>query len=164
MPLHDLSTNSQAHSRPFVVLAAMQTLKQFENSIEINFLEPDPVVAHADFAERDLSVLRAIIEEPALHLYDRGGFRSGEFQTIANEILNQLAHLQRIGFQRRQRTDLDPSAHPLDLIFQIGQNILGRSGKIHHTKGCALVVTREKVSSASIRLRIRAAEASILVR
>ena len=48
VPLDDLAAYGQPHPRPLVVTAAMQTLEHPEDSIQIDLLEPDPVILDGD--------------------------------------------------------------------------------------------------------------------
>ena len=53
-----------------------------------------------------------------------------ELQRVADEILNQLPHLERVGVDRRQRADFDAGTGLLDAHFQIRENLVRHLGKI----------------------------------
>ncbi len=53
-----------------------------------------------------------------------------EFQSVGDQVLQQLPHLQGIGLNRGQMAHFDPSAGLLDLHFQVGEDLAGDLGQI----------------------------------
>ncbi len=51
MPICNPAANGQAHSSPFILVAAMQPLKYGENPIEVFFVKANPIVLNANFIE-----------------------------------------------------------------------------------------------------------------
>ena len=53
-----------------------------------------------------------------------------ELQGVADQVLQQLPHLQRIGLDRGQLAHLDPPAGLLDLHLQVGNHFAGHLRQI----------------------------------
>ena len=53
MPRHDLATDGQSHSRPFVFRSAVQSLEHLKNPFQIGFVKSDAVVGDGDLIAVD---------------------------------------------------------------------------------------------------------------
>ena len=73
-------------------------------------------------------------EDAGLDLHHRDGARRLEFQAVADQVEQQLAHLHRIGFDRRQVADFHLRAALLDAHFQVAQHFLGSRRQIYPNK------------------------------
>ena len=69
-------------------------------------------------------------DEPAMDFHHRRLVDAVELQRVADQVLQQLPHLQRIGLDGGQVADLDPAAGLLDLHFQVGDHLAGDLGQI----------------------------------
>jgi len=57
-----------------------------------------------------------------------------KLQRIADQVLQQLAHLQRVGLKRGEFSDLHLPAALLDTRFQIAHHLARHIGKIDQSK------------------------------
>src|SRR5262245_38166254 len=106
MPLDDLAADGQAYARALVLGPAVQALEDIEDPVAKLVVEPNPVVLYGDPTDRErigLSVRasRELGERTTPDL-DHGGPIGGvEFQGVADEVLQQLTDLGRVGLQGR---------------------------------------------------------------
>src|SRR5262249_7640533 len=101
VPLHNFPANRQAHACTFVFVPAMQPLKHFKNALAVCFLEPYAVIADRNLPERSCTL--------TVNLDNRRLLRPVELESIANQILKQLPHLQWIGIQCGKRANFNPA-------------------------------------------------------
>jgi hypothetical protein len=80
----------------------VQPLKDLEDAVEVDLLEADAVVPHADLTHRGVAVYLAV-EHPGLDADPRRFAGFVELQPVADEVLQQLPHLQRVGLHGRHR-------------------------------------------------------------
>lgn len=125
----DFAADSQAYARAFVDVPRMQSLEYVEDAFGILLFEPDSVIFDAEEAfllggdVGSPGALFSLLQEMSVHL-DRGRFIDPvELQGIADEILEELLHLQRVGHDRRQVAQLDASFHSFDLDLQVGHDV-----------------------------------------
>jgi hypothetical protein len=97
---HNLFAYGQSHAYAVVFVSAVETLKRLKNSLQIFLVEPDSVIGYTDLTHRfTVATFRFFPLEGqdfrrnsdvGLHL------SPGEFQCIADEILEKLQHLDGI--------------------------------------------------------------------
>src|SRR5947209_20159992 len=89
MALDDPAAQGKPDSRPRVRAASMKSLEHAEDSLAVARLEADPVVSHGDL-DRVSPSFRV-----DAHLW--GDVRTPELQGVGDQVLQELAHLQRVG-------------------------------------------------------------------
>ena len=89
MPFYDLSADSQSHTRPVVFTPAVETMKRLEDALEILFIKSDPIIL---YDQVDLTFRWIFC--PHLN-HGRDPFPV-VFQTISNQVLEQLVQLQGV--------------------------------------------------------------------
>jgi hypothetical protein len=120
MALNDLAADGQAYARALVLVAPAQALKGSQDTVEVLFVESDTVVFHEDSTRLgDWRVPTGAsfpnAKEFAMDLDDWRFVRPVELQGIVDQVLEQLPHLDGIGFNGRQHTHVQPRAYLLDL-------------------------------------------------
>ena len=136
MTIGDLAADRQAYAGPFVCAAPVQPLEKNEDAVEILFIETDAVVLDDDLAKRlGLAVAGGLCGRRFENLaadFDDGWFAFlVELEGVADEILKQLTHLQRIGVNGRQLAQFHLSASLLHPHFQVGQNLARDLLEVH---------------------------------
>src|SRR5205823_13460008 len=97
------ATDCQSDPRSLVTSASVQAFKHRENALGILLVEADAVVGDDD------ARARAVVQL-ARDLDARRHALAMELQRVAGEVLQELAHLQRIGVDRRELADGDLAA------------------------------------------------------
>ncbi len=144
MAIRNFPAHRQPDPRAFVFGAAVEPLKDDENLVGELLLEADAVVAHRDLADA-LARLRAgdrnlrELDDAPGNLYQRAFAGLVKFERVADEVLKELPHLQRIGVDRRQRAHFDLRALVFDRHFEIGQ---------HFRENPAQIARRERLRAA----------------
>src|SRR6266545_545408 len=98
----DLAANGQADAGPLVGAATVQPLEKNEDAVEIFLVETNAVILDHDLAKlfrRSLGggFSGGLRKNPAAD-FDDGRFAFlMKFERIADQVLEQLAHLQRVG-------------------------------------------------------------------
>src|SRR5260221_579844 len=115
--LGDFATDCQADARSVVFSAAVEPLEHREYAIGVLVIEADAVVGHSD---RHLAGRHA-----AGDLDDRRHVLAVELESVGGEVLQELAHLQRVGVDRRELADDDAAIHLMRAHLQIMRH-LGR--------------------------------------
>jgi hypothetical protein len=128
MVFHNLPRNRQPHTSPFVILTRVKTLKNLEDSVQILFVKTDAIIAYGQFNHR-LSDTRIefirLFEKPGFHLHDRLLVFLVKFQPVANQILQELPHVQRFSVDDREFANLHFAADLFDSGFKVGQDFVG---------------------------------------
>ena len=89
MALDDLAAQRQADTGPGIRARPMQPLEGAEDPRGVLLVEADPVVAHGQLARRDRHLARnAKLRDHVL---------AAKLQRVAQQVLQQLAHLHRVG-------------------------------------------------------------------
>src|SRR5262245_43326175 len=107
VPLDNLLTDRKADPVAVVLAAAVEPLENREQARDVLLFEADAIVL-----DRDLAV--ASLGDAAAHLDHGRHAGTVELERVADEVLQELAHLDRIGVQRGKRSDLDPRPELLD--------------------------------------------------
>lgn len=120
MALDNLAADGQAYARALVLVAPSQALKGKKDAVEVFFVESDTVVFHDDSTRRGdwrvpTGTAFANAKEFAMDLDDWRFIRPVELQGIVDQVLQQLTHLDGIGFNGRQLTHVQLRACLLDL-------------------------------------------------
>ena len=98
MALDDLAAGRQADAGAFVLAAAVQALEDREDLVLVLVVEADAVVGNREAAEvADGATAR---DNLSINAHDRLAAGLAELQRVANQVLQQLAHLRRIGIDR----------------------------------------------------------------
>jgi hypothetical protein len=103
VPLDDLATDRQPDARALELAAAVQALKHLEDSVDVLFIETDPIVLDRDTTSGDPLLVRFAEGNRGLftgNLDDRRRARLVEFYRIHDQVLKQLPHLGGIGRHR----------------------------------------------------------------
>ena len=111
----------------------METLKDRENSIEVFFFEPDAIVGNLQSAVWPLVEFRMSGHRG----FDQRGpdddsqrhVRSSKLQRVADEVLQKLAYLRRIGLDTWQQADVHVGSSLFNLHFQISKHLTGDGGE-----------------------------------
>src|SRR3990172_3571473 len=140
MALNDLAADGQAHARALVLVTSVQALKDIEDAVEVLFVESDTIVFYDDLTRSaDWRVPKGAssrnAKEFAMDLDDWSFVRPVELQGIVDQVLQQLTHLEGIGFNGRQLTHVQLKAYLLDLHFQIGYHAPQHVGEIDPNEG-----------------------------
>ncbi len=93
---------------------------------------------------------------------DRRHVLAAELERVAQEVLQQLAHLRRVGVDHRQRADLDPAAGVGDGRLEIGDDLArdrGEARRRERLRRSSLIC--EYASRSLISVRMRAAASSM---
>jgi hypothetical protein len=119
MALNNLAADGQADARA-LVFAPTQALKGSKDKVEVIFVESDTVVFHDDSTRLGAWRVPAGASFPnakefAVDLDDWRFVRPVELQSIVDQVLQQLTHLDGIGFNGRQLTHVHARAYLLDL-------------------------------------------------
>jgi len=122
MALDDLAADGQTQARALILVTTVQALKGSEDAVEVLFVESDTVVFHNDSTRPiDWRVPTGAsfpnAKEFAMDLDDWRFVQLVELQGIIDQVLQQLTHLDGIGFNGRQLTHVQPRAYLLDLHF-----------------------------------------------
>src|SRR5690349_6156142 len=111
-----LSTNCQADTGAFILGPAVKPLKDRKDLVRVFFVKADAVVLDR-YLESAVSVPQWAFF--SFDLDEKRDVLSPEFQCVADEVLDQLTHLQRVRLEQRQVTCFDQRACLLDLYFQV---------------------------------------------
>src|SRR5688572_15271250 len=95
--LRYFATNRESDAGSFEFSPAVEALEHREDAIGVLFIEADSVVGDHD---PGASVVRFSAD-----LHARRGLRAIKLQRVRREVLQELAHLQRIGVDRRELAD-----------------------------------------------------------
>src|SRR5271170_1218320 len=136
--LHDLAADREADTRSFVLVAPMQTLENLENTVAIFLVEPDAVVFDGD-PPGGGSVQRR--NGFTAHLDHRIFTRFLKFQSVADQVLEQLSQLAAISEDHRQAGGVYAPMAFLNADFEIGDHHRSHVAQIHRRKW--LGVTRD---------------------
>src|SRR5438874_11906821 len=107
----------------------MKPLENGKDLIGVFFLEADSVVLDGEFAQFiDRLGFAAAAKIPLKNLRVDFDHRLGigwlKFQSVADEILQKLPHLERVGLDSRKGADFDFGFGLFDSDFRIGENFL----------------------------------------
>src|ERR1051326_1926408 len=124
------ATDCQADAGALVNSASVQALEHRENAVGVLFLEADAVVADDD--------VHAAVAVLAADLDARRHALAVELQRVADEVLQELAHLQRIGGDRWQRADLDLAAGVVRAELEVVRDLAGDLPEVDGDEGLGL--------------------------
>src|ERR1044071_1519621 len=124
------ATDCQANAGTFVNSASVEALEHRENALGVLLLEADAVVTDDD--------ARAAVVALAAHFDARRHALAVELQRIADEVLQELAHLQRIGVDRRQRADDDLAAGVVRAELEVVRDFAGDLPEVDGGEGLGL--------------------------
>ncbi len=117
VPLHDFPANGQSHAAAFILRAPVQPFERFEDAFQVGLVETDAIVDHRDLAE-------PVPPRPMLDRHHRRHPFPVELEGVADQVLEQLVHLQGIGVHRRQVPRIHPAVRARDAGFQERQHVL----------------------------------------
>src|SRR5438046_1018118 len=123
----DSAADSQSDSGALELATTMETLENGKNFVGVFFLEADSVVLDGEFAEfvdglGFAAAAKIPLENLGVDFHDGLGTGGLKFESVADEILQKLAHLERIGLDDRKRPDFHFSFGLFDSNLQIGEN------------------------------------------
>src|ERR1051325_108074 len=124
------ATDCQADAGTFVNSSSVQPFEHRENALGVLLLEADAVVTDDD--------ARAAIVALAAHFDARRHALAMELQGVADEVLQELAHLQRIGVDRRQRPDGDLAAGVVRAELAVVRHFAGDLPEVDRDEGRGL--------------------------
>src|SRR4051812_46729434 len=111
MTFRNSAANGKSDSGSFILLSSMKALKNSENSVQVFFIKPDPVVGYRQYT--------AVLFLSSTDFDPRGAVFLVKFQCICNKVLDQLAHLRRISINNREFGYFDFSFGLLNSKFQV---------------------------------------------
>src|SRR5207237_5522690 len=103
-------------SRSFVTSPSMQAFEHRENALGVLLVEADAVVGDDDARTRAVVHL-------ARDLDARRHALAVELQRVASEVLQELAHLQRIGVDRWELADGDLAAGLVRAVLEVVRDL-----------------------------------------
>ena len=118
MALHDTPHDGQADAGAFIDVARVQALERGKNALGVTALEADAVVGYAQFPARGARGV-GIFDPGGGDVDVAGAVGGAEFQRIGQQVLQQLAHLGRVGLDHRQRIHLDRGLRLGDARLQV---------------------------------------------
>src|SRR3972149_5569500 len=111
VPLDNFTADRQAYSCSLVLAPSMQALKDAEDPIRILLIETNAVVFHGNLIDL---IARGIIpigmDKIAGDLHNRRLSFFTKFQRIAQQVLQELTHMHRIGINGCQLIYLNTTA------------------------------------------------------
>ena len=143
VPFSDPPANRQAHAGSFVLASIVQALKRLEEAVAILLIEANPVILHANLAPaasrgRSCGPGAGGRHKAGLDEDHRRFSSAVELQAIADQVLQQLPHLQRIGVNARQLRDVHAALGLPDALVQIGDDLACQPAQIDGLKGLRL--------------------------
>lgn len=115
MGLNDLLANGRTHPAALKLTTACQALEGQKDPLQVFKIETDPIISKENlYALPGAEVLRA-----APYSHQRGLIGPVKFKGISEEVLEEQAHLERVGLNHRQIARLDPTTCPLQTGFQL---------------------------------------------
>jgi len=131
----DFADDGEAHAGAFVFVTGVETLEDVKNAVQIFFVEADAIVADGDFQEFAAGVFD---DFAGGDFDDRGLVGAAEFEGVADEVLQQLAHLEAVGLQDGQVGDFDAALNLFDAAFEVFEDFAGDGGKVDLGEGVGL--------------------------
>jgi len=117
MVFHDFIANGRSHSAPFELASPVQSFERFEQALKVLLIETDTLIGNAYFP---MVILRSKFGTDLDH---RGFTLLMKLEGISNQILKQLPHLHRVGFDDRKRFNRNAGFLLIDSYFQIRQDL-----------------------------------------
>ena len=154
MARDDLLTDRKAHARAVVFESAVQPRERFEDALGVLHFEADPVVGDTEFA---VAISYKTSEDA--HMGPSVGLI--ELESVGDEILKQLAHLQGIGVNRG---NVPNSMRPFDFATDSSRLSITSLARVPRSTISGIpprAVTRASCSRASMRVCIPAMLRSI---
>src|SRR5690348_12924353 len=99
VPVHYPAANGKADAGPLILCAAMQTLKDGKDLVEVLFVETDTIVLDAQLAQR---LAGNGVQHPRCHLNARSTARRLKLQRVADQVQQELPHLHGVSLDGRQ--------------------------------------------------------------
>src|SRR6476620_9162272 len=125
MPLDNLPADSKADPCTFVLAASVKPLERRKDPVEIFFVKPDTVVFNPDLAQAVRTpVLFPLGVKMSANLYYRRNAAAVKLESVADQILQKLPHLERVGLDGRKFGYIDTPARLLKPYFQIVDDIV----------------------------------------
>src|SRR5690606_25778613 len=126
VPLDDLLAHRQPDPRPLVLVAGVEALEDLKYPLAVLRGDPDPVVGHRELPAGFLSVL-ADVAHALGGDGDLGRVLAAELHRVADEVLQELAHLGLVGADRWEPPDVDPGAGVLERRAEVGEDGIDRA-------------------------------------
>src|SRR3954469_2622249 len=113
--LDDLAADRESHAGALVSPTFVQPLEELEDPIHVLLIESDSVVGDREVHE---TVGRRRFEP-----HHRRLLRFAKLERVADQVLQELSHLQRVGLDGRQHPDLDPATHVRDARLEVADDL-----------------------------------------
>ena len=141
MPFGNLPTYRQSYASALEYVARMESLEDVEDAITMLFVEPNSVILHhnstAIVASRMSRSLVAFGQQSAFHFDDWRLLDTAELQSVADQVLQQLPHLQRIGLDCGQPSYFYPRSEFFDLGLEVGNHLASNLFQIDRKRSVA---------------------------